>query len=113
MTLPPRIFRKSRRDLRLRSPENRLWVRTHACCVSHCSSESKIIAAHVRMGAQAGMGMKPGDDVTVSMCDDHHREQHQIGEPEFMRKYGIDLVALAKEFADTSPALRRLRKAAS
>ena len=109
MTLPPRIVRKRKRDSALRCPQHRQWIRTFACCVPECNSESRIDACHVRNGSHAGMGRKPGDDMLISMCRDHHREQHQIGEAEFERRYGLNLTDLAREFASTSPPLKRLR----
>ena len=101
--------KEPRRDGRIRSPEHRAWVRLHACCVPMCNSESRIDPAHVRSTGDGGMSMKPGDDWCVSMCRDHHREQHQIGEAEFERRYGLNLTDLAREFASTSPPLKRLR----
>jgi hypothetical protein len=49
------------------------------------------------------MALKPSDKWVISLCPDHHREQHQIGEPEFERRYGICLADLASEFSRRSP----------
>lgn len=62
----------------------------------------------------AGMGRKPSDYFTVSMCgglQGHHSEQHRIGEDSFARKYGLDLHALAAEFAAASPKAAEIRQA--
>lgn len=57
--------------------------------------------AHVRMGTDGGMGIKPSDRYTVPLCKWCHRlgpkSQHQIGEPAFWGRLGID---------PTDPALR-------
>ncbi len=98
-----------RRDGRVRSPEHRAWVRQHACVVPMCNSESRIEAAHVRSSGNGGIGMKPDDQFCVAMCKEHHREQHQIGEHAFERKYGVNLISTACEFAALSPPLKRLR----
>lgn len=108
MTLPARLHRKPKRDNRVRSAAHLKWVRTFRCVVPGCD-KTPIEAAHVRNYTDGGMGMKPGDDWTVSMCRDHHREQHRIGEIGFALGHGINLAALAQEFAVKSPHLRKLR----
>lgn len=93
-----------------RFPGHRAWVRRHACIVEGCERRD-IQACHVRyglpQGEQAGMADKPHDKWTVPMCAGHHAEQHQIGEPAFCRKYGIDLVKTAMQFASASPHKRK------
>ena len=59
--------------------------------------------AHLRSAANAGLSRKPHDIFGVSLCRAHHDEQHRIGADAFGRKYGIDLWALAAEFARHSP----------
>jgi len=59
--------------------------------------------AHLRSAANAGKGQKPLDIFGVSLCRAHHDEQHHLGVEDFNRKYGIDLWALAVEFARRSP----------
>ena len=49
------------------------------------------------------MALKPSDRWLVSLCSDHHREQHTIGELAFEKRYGIDLYELSEEFARLSP----------
>lgn len=109
--LPKREFRKRKRDTRLRCPQHLQFVRTYGCVVRDCRNvEDRIDAAHVKTGTLIALGRKSGDDCCVSMCRTHHREQHAIGEAAFMAKYGLDLPALAAEFAAASPALRRVRQ---
>lgn len=112
MTLPQRIVREPKPGMpkRIRSPAHTAWVRSHACCVPGCTRRP-IEAAHVRTGTDGGTGMKPGDQWTISLCggpEGHHTEQHRIGEPEFERRHGIDMKALAREFAQRSPHRRKL-----
>lgn len=60
----------------------------------------------MRLGSDAAMSRKPSDWFTVSMCgglEGHHAESHRIGERSFAAKYGLDLHALADEFARASP----------
>ncbi len=49
------------------------------------------------------MGLKPWDGLTFPACHGHHREQHTIGEPEFQRRYGLNLRAICLEYAARSP----------
>lgn len=103
--LPPR--RQPVRSGIERAPQriwqrHRKWVRTHECCVPACQ-HWPVEFAHVRSAANAGTGLKPPDWFGVSLCNDHHREQHSIGAETFSRQYQIDLWKLAEEFAKESP----------
>jgi hypothetical protein len=62
----------------------------------------------VRVGTDGGVGLKPSDRWTISLCQTHHREQHELGEAMFAGKYELDLILLAKEFARRSPYADRL-----
>jgi hypothetical protein len=57
----------------------------------------------VRDGTDGGQALKPSDKWTVSLCREHHAEQHRIGEAAFEARYAIDLIALATQFALRSP----------
>jgi len=57
-------------------------------------------------GTDGGVGMKPSDRWTISLCREHHAEQHRIGERALERRYEIGLILLAEEFARRSPYLR-------
>lgn len=104
----PRLLKDSSptREKRWRSEAHKKFVRAHACCVPGCD-DRPIEAAHVRLGTDGGMGMKPGDQWTISLCSAHHRQQHQMGEREFEKSHGIDMNALAVEFIAKSPARKR------
>jgi hypothetical protein len=52
--------------------------------------------------------MKPSDKWVISLCLFHHREQHQLGEPRFEEKHGIDMLNLAREFVRRSPYWAKL-----
>jgi hypothetical protein len=102
LRLPARIERP-RRTAHLRSfPAHRAWVRRHHCSVPGCMN-LPIECAHVRRSTDGGKGLKPSDRWTLSLCRSHHAEQHRIGEAAFEKRYGLDLLALATEFARRSP----------
>ena len=86
-------------------PAHRAWVRKHGCSVPACH-HLPIECAHVRRGTDGGIGLKPSDAWCISLCSQHHAEQHRIGEMAFEKCYGVDLVALAKEFKRRSPHRR-------
>lgn len=92
------IERVPRRDF----PRHRAFVRSHHCCVPGCDA-GPIEFAHVRTAANSGTGLKPGDESGVSLCRDHHAEQHRIGAISFQKRHGIDLAQLAAEYAVRSP----------
>jgi hypothetical protein len=104
MRLPPK--RKPRGSGLLRVPEkiwnrHRKFVRSHTCCVAGCE-QGPIEFAHVRTAANSGTSAKPHDWAAVSLCADHHAEQHR-GNRTFEKKYGLDLMAIARAFAKASP----------
>lgn len=110
MTLP-RLLPKSKRlgmPERIRSPGHLKWVRQHGCSVKGCK-DTDIHAHHVRLGSHAGMGQKPCDSKVVSLCQHHHDRAHD-GEATFQVDFNLDLHALAQEFADKSPVLRRRKR---
>lgn len=100
--LPRRLERAERRRDQRSCPAHRAWVRRHRCCVPGCLG-TPIECAHVRTGTDGGTALKPSDRWAISLCLEHHREQHSIGEQAFERRYDIDLYDLALEFARRSP----------
>src|SRR5918993_1970051 len=108
LQLPNRLERESSREPSSREcPAHRAWVRRHHCCVPGCP-ERPIECAHVRRNTDGGIALKPSDRWSISLCRDHHIEQHVVGEPAFEKRYGIDLRDLAKLFARRSPHHRKL-----
>ena len=109
MALPARRQRPSTdtgRATRDRCPSHLNFVRSHACCVTGCQG-APIEVAHVRTGTDGGTSMKPSDNWTISLCAPHHAEQHAIGEPAFEARRGINMKALAAEFAASSAPWKR------
>jgi len=104
--LPRKIPKPAKRASRWRSQSHCNFVRSHACCA--CQAESAIEVAHVRIGSGAGMGQKPDDFHTISLCRDCHQSQHSLGEKSFETLNGIDMRALADEFAKASPKAREI-----
>lgn len=107
--LPKRIPRPSKPDKRYRSPAHRTFVRSHAC--SACGSMIAIEVAHVRTGTDGGMGMKPGDYWTISLCKSCHGWQHSNSEQALEAKHGFDMKTTAREFVKASPKRRELEQA--
>lgn len=107
MALPARIDKRELRGKpRVRSTAHRDWVRGHYCSVPGCA-EMPIEVAHINRSAFRGHGEKASDAFTVALCRAHHRESH-MGEKTFERKYGLDLMALAREFYRKSPHRQKL-----
>lgn len=104
----PRYIKPIKAASQARScPAHRAWVRRHQCSLPGCSNHP-CECAHVRGGTDGGMALKPSDRWVISLCPDHHVEQHRIGEAEFERRHGICLVELAEEFTKRSPHWKRL-----
>jgi hypothetical protein len=108
LRFPPRLPSEPRKMISRTCAAHRAWVRKHRCSVGGCRG-LPIECAHVRNGTDGGLGIKPSDKWTISLCRSHHLEQHEIGEPAFEARYDLDLRALAREFALRSPALPRDR----
>lgn len=107
--LPPRIRADKPAKVKRRCPSHTKWVGEHGCCVAGCTGRP-IEVAHVRTGTNGAMGLKPTDDWTISLCRDHHSEQHRIGEPTFEKEYGLSMKLLARLFASKSPHRAKLMK---
>jgi hypothetical protein len=87
---------------RLKSTAHRDFVRSHHCSVPGCQL-MPIEVAHVRLGSNAGIARKPSDAMTISLCREHHAQQHRVGEETFERGHGISLMKLAEAFYRRSP----------
>jgi hypothetical protein len=112
MTLPQRIPKPKKRASRWRSQAHCNFVRSHAC--SKCGSTVNIEVAHVRLGSGAGIGQKPDDWRTVSLCGRKaealgcHELQHMKGEATFWR--GTDVERLIAEFIKASPKRHEIER---
>ena len=117
MTLPRRRS-KPRMGIRessvIRCSGHRAFIRSFECALAtsafakHCDGETE--CAHVRTGTDGGTGMKPSDCWTIPLCRGHHREQHNIGEPAFEKRYAIRMKAMAEQLWNISPAGKRYRR---
>lgn len=105
--LPRRIPKPTKRASRWRSQAHCSFVRSHECSMG-CGGRP-IEVAHVRLGSGAGIGQKPDDWRTVSLCRDCHAEQHRVGEATFWR--GKDVEALIAAFCAASPRAAQIRDA--
>lgn len=91
------------RDPRVECPAFLAFVRRHACCA--CGAPAPSQAAHLRMGnleigkRPTGIAEKPSDRWATPLCQSCHLDapdaQHNIGEPAFWRRVGIDPFNLA------------------
>jgi hypothetical protein len=103
MALPARLKPDHfKPKVRRKSDAHRRWVGEHYCSVPGCQV-MPIEVAHVRYGTDGAMGMKPSDAFVISLCREHHSEQHRIGEQSFEVRHGISMLAKAREFFFTSP----------
>jgi len=107
VVLPSYVPRPPKQHSRRSCPGHRAWVRKHYCSVPGCK-RMPVECAHVRVGADGGVGLKPSDCWAISLCEHHHREQHSIGERAFEQRHDIDLSEIAREFARRSPYARKL-----
>jgi hypothetical protein len=64
----------------------------------------------VRGGTDGGTALKPSDKWVISLCQFHHREQHQLGERSFEERHSINTRELAREFARRSPHWLKLSR---
>src|SRR4051812_42774385 len=81
----PKLHRSSRT-----CAAHRAWVRRHHCSVPACLLVP-VECAHVRGSTNGGVALKPSDRWVISLCFEHHSEQHRIGESHFEQKYSICL----------------------
>ena len=96
-----------REEPQIRCDGHLKWVRGFQCAVIDKRSAhecfGKIEAAHVRTGTDGGMGVKPSDCFVIPLCSAAHREQHNVGEAEFERIYGISMRKIADQLWRKSP----------
>ena len=102
-----------RKDAQLRSAAHLQFVRGFTCILfgkdgHYC--EGKPAACHVRTGTDGCLGVKPSDNYTYPACSKAHREQHDIGEAAFERKYGVNLRATADKLWQLSPARKKMER---
>lgn len=66
----------------LRDPAYRKSFRGAACW--NCGeADETVVGAHIRWGHEAGVGLKPSDDLIVALCFKCHAEQEANPGPEY------------------------------
>ena len=71
-----------------RSPKHLEWLREQRClCCNRCPRSE---AAHIRIGTDGGMGLKPSDYWATPLCSECHGYQHLAGERTFWTIEGLD-----------------------
>ncbi len=84
---------------RMEDPEYLKSYKGSRCIVPECShNQETVVGCHIRSG-RLGMSVKPSDWHTLSMCAEHHRIQHEIGEERFYSEYLGWTIKQAKEIA--------------
>lgn len=108
----PQRRKKPRRVDPERCPAHLAWIRGFNCSAQGCKA-GPIEAHHVRMGSNAGLGIKPADERAIPLCQTHHAQldSPSWSEREFYRVHAIDTEALISHFIHHSPPLRRRRAA--
>ena len=99
-----------RAETHVRSPAHLQFVRSHVCCImDRHPCQGPVVAHHVKESMDGCITVKPGDDYAIPLCDLAHKTLHDIGEPTFSARFGIDLLAVAAKFWRISGAGRRYR----
>lgn len=82
----------------LKLEEHKAWIRGLPSLIS---GRRDVEAAHISMRdasagkVSRGKSQKASDCWIVPLDRDLHREIHAVGEPEFAKRYGVDLVKIA------------------
>lgn len=67
------------------SEKYRRWIASLPCLIT---GQRDVQCAHIRKGADAGMGRKPADWRTLPLSCAQHALQHEIGELKYWYQYG-------------------------
>ena len=111
----PKRNRKPAKSARNTDDKHLAAVRRLPCL--SCDNDPARVAAHVRMSApgkpNAGVGCKPGDEWSLPLCDDCHTRrpdaQHNVGEPDFWARLGLDPLKICADLAAVSPDVPKMR----
>src|SRR5207253_5081669 len=90
----PRMVARSKPKPEFRRRAQHLAFVRQLSCVA-CGKAAPSEAAHVRLGTDAGMGIKPSDRYSVSLCTSCHELQHRFGELRFWSVLRIDPLNVA------------------
>jgi hypothetical protein len=94
------------RQPRVHDDEYLRSIRQLPCVV--CGNHIETEAAHIRFAdrraakSYTGKQQKPDDRWAIPLCSFHHRQQHNIGEHEFWKHYGLDPVFIALALSSVS-----------
>ena len=86
--IPKAIARGNRKPHLHRRGQHLAFVRQLPCVA--CGKAGPSEAAHVRTGANGGVGVKPADRYAVPLCNACHALQHCVGELSFWSALRID-----------------------
>lgn len=88
----------------IRNASHLRWIRGFECSVGNpVCRDHEIEAAHVRIGTDGALSVKPGDNWTLPLCSFHHAQQHRMGETSFEKAYKIDMKKIAQALWAKSP----------
>ena len=90
----PRMVARSKPKPEFRRRAQHLAFVRQLSCVA-CGKAAPSEAAHVRLGTDAGVGIKPSDRYSVSLCTSCHELQHRFGELRFWSVLRIDPLNVA------------------
>jgi hypothetical protein len=91
--IPRRVARSKPKPEFRRRAQHLAFVRQLSCVA--CGKAAPSEAAHVRLGTDAGVGIKPSDRYSVSLCTSCHELQHHYGELRFWSVLSIDPLSVA------------------
>ena len=90
----PRMVARSKPKPEFRRHGQHLAFVKLLSCVA-CGKAAPSEAAHVRLGTDGGVGIKPSDRYSVSLCTSCHELQHRFGELRFWSVLRIDPLNVA------------------
>ena len=90
----PRMVARSKPKPEFRRHGQHLAFVKLLSCVA-CGKAAPSEAAHVRLGTDGGVGIKPSDRYSVSLCTSCHELQHRFGELKFWSVLRIDPLSVA------------------
>lgn len=105
VNLKPRQRNSDRQNDGKRHPQHLQWVRGRPCLIDGVSGHvctGRMEAHHVKETGNGGMGVKPADHWVVPLCSGAHDLVHR-GPISFEKKYGVNLVQAAMQYAVNSP----------
>lgn len=112
----PKKKGKSGRQGEVKRDANYLALVRKCPCLA-CDCDPAGVAAHVRMSRAgkpiAGMGIKPGDQWCLPLCDACHvsspNAQHVVGELKFYSDLGLDPIVICQRLYSASPDIEAMR----